>query len=171
YSAGVEQQVGRDFSVGATVQYMQGDDLPRSRDINVGGGVATTATIAGSPQTVTFTRYSTRPFANFNRVIAFESSANSKYRGVTLDVQKRFTNNWQARLAWTHSTVVDNKPDATAVVPFSSGDDAKHVSDPLNIRNDYTYGDNDVRDRVVVSGVWSLDSYAQNIKSGVWHAL
>jgi hypothetical protein len=171
YSAGVEQQVGRDFSVGVTWQYVQGDDLPRSRDINVGGPIGTTATIGSGPATIDFTRYSTRPFTKFNRVIAFESSASSIYHGWTLDVQKRFSNNWQARLAWTHSRVVDNKPDATAVVPFSSGDDAKYVSDPLNIRNDYTYGDNDVRDRVVLSGVWSLDSYAQGIASGFWHAL
>ena len=33
------------------------------------------------------------------------------------------------------------------------------------------FGDNDVRDRVVLSGVWSLDSYAQGISSGFWHAL
>jgi outer membrane receptor protein involved in Fe transport len=170
YSAGVEQEVGRDYAVGVSVQYVQGDDLPRSRDINVGGGAATTATIAGSPLTATFTRYSTRPFTNFARVIAFESSANSRYHGVTLDLQKRFANNWQARIAWTHSMVVDNKPDATAVVPFSSGDDSKYVSDPLNIRKDYAPGDNDVRDRVVLSGVWSLDSYAQGL-TGFWHAL
>ncbi len=172
YSLGVEQEVARDFSVGLTAQYVRGDDLPRSRDINVGTGVPTTATITGGPGTATFTRYSaTRPFTNFNRVIAFESSAISRFHGVTLDVQKRFNNNWQARVAWTHSTVVDNKPDATAVVPFSSGDDAKYASDPKNLRADYTVGDNDVRDRVVLSGVWALDSYAQNIKSGLWHAL
>jgi outer membrane receptor protein involved in Fe transport len=171
YSFGVEQAVGRDFSVGATFQYVQGDDLPRSRDINVGGGVGTTATIAGGPATATFIRYSTRPFTNFARVIAFESSAQSRFNGGTIDIQKRFSDNWQARVAWTHSTIVDNKPDATAVVPFSSGDDSKYVSDPLNIRQDYTYGDNDVRDRVVLSGVWALDSYAQNVKSGFWHAL
>src|SRR5262249_6803644 len=119
-SLGIEQEAGRDFSVGATVQYVQGDDLPRSRDVNVGGPVPTTAAIAGTSNTVTFTRYSTRPFSNFNRVIAFESSAKSRFHGVTFDVQKRFSNNWQARIAWTHSRVTDNKPDATAVVPFSS---------------------------------------------------
>jgi outer membrane receptor protein involved in Fe transport len=171
YSLGVDQEVGRDFAVGVTAQYVQGDDLPRSRDVNVSGPGGVTATIAPSGQTVSFVRYGSRPFTNFARVIAFESSARSLFRGVTLDVQKRFANNWQARVAWTHSTVVDNKPDATAVVPFSSGDDSKYASDPLNLRNDWTYGDNDVRDRVVLSGVWALDSYAQNIKSGVWHAL
>src|SRR5207237_10149787 len=125
-------------------QLVQGDKLQRSHDVNVGGPVYTTATIAGSPATATFVRYSTRPFTNFARVIAFESSARSRYHGVTLDVQKRFNDNGQARAAGTHSTVIDNKPDATAVVPFSSGDDAKHISDPLNIDKDYTFGDNDV---------------------------
>jgi len=171
YSLGVEREVARDLSVGVTAQVVQGDDLPRSRDINVGGGAGVTATILNSPATATFTRYSTRPFTNFQRVIAFESSAKSRYRGVTLDLQKRFNNNWQGRVAWTHSTVRDTKPDATAVVPFSSGDDSKYVSDPLNINKDYAYGDNDVRDRVVVSGVWALDHYAQNLKGGVMHAL
>jgi hypothetical protein len=184
-SLGFEQQVGNDFSVGVTYQYVKGSDLPRSRDINVSNPTTITtpvcnqtsanvskctdpANIVGS---YTETRYTGRPFANFNRVIAFESSARSKYDGLTLDLQKRFSNNWQARLAWTHSRVKDNKPDATAVVPFSSGDDSKYVSDPLNIDADYAYGDNDVRDRIVLSGVWSLDGYASNVKSGVLHAL
>jgi hypothetical protein len=88
---------------------------------------------------------------------------------VTLDFQRRFANNWQARVAWTHSSVKDNRPDATAVVPFSF-DDAKFASDPLNLNSDYTYGDNDVRDRIVLSGVWSLDNYARNL-NGVMHTL
>ena len=171
YSLGLEREVMRDVAAGVTWQFVQGDDLQRSRDINVSGVGTTTATIAGSPATATFIRYGGRPFTNFARIIAFESSAKSRYRGLTFDVQKRFNNNWQARVAWTHATVKDNKPDATAVVPFSSGDDGKYVSDPLNINADYTFGDNDVRDRVVLSGVWALDSYAQNIKSGLWHAL
>ena len=169
-SLGVEHQLGNDFSAGVTYQYVSGTDLPRSRDINVAGPTTVTATIAGGG-TTTFTRYTSRPFTNFNRVIAFESSARSKYNGLTLDLQKRFANNWQARIAWTHSTVRDNKPDATAVVPFSSGDDSKYASDPLNLNKDYAFGDNDIRDRIVLSGVWSLDNYARGLTSGLAHAL
>jgi outer membrane receptor protein involved in Fe transport len=169
-SLGVDHQIGSDYSIGVTYQYVKGDDLPRSRDINVSTPTTIDATIAGGGA-VQFTKYVGRPFSKFNRVIAFESSARSKYDGLTLDLQKRFSNNWQGRLAWTHSTVKDNKPDATAVVPFSSGDDAKYVSDPLNIDKDYTYGDNDVRDRIVLSGVWSLDNYAQHFSNGVLHTL
>jgi outer membrane receptor protein involved in Fe transport len=169
-SLGVEHQLGSDFSLGLTYQYVQGDDLQRSRDINVSTPTTVDATIAGGPA-VQFTKYTGHPFSKFNRVIAFESSARSKYDGLTLDLQKRFSNNWQGRIAWTHATVKDDKPDATAVVPFSSGDDAKYVSDPLNIGKDYTFGDNDVRDRIVLSGVWSLDNYAAHVPSGFLHAL
>lgn len=169
-SLGVDHQLGSDFSIGLTYQYVKGDDLPRSRDLNEGTPTVVDATIAGGGA-VQFTKYTTRPYSHFTRVIAFESSARSKYDGLTLDLQKRFSNNWQGRISWTHSTVKDNKPDATAVVPFSSGDDAKYVSDPLNIDKDYTYGDNDVRDRIVLSGVWSLDNYASHIQSSVLHAL
>src|SRR3954469_14134234 len=169
-SLGVEHQLGSDFSIGVTYQYVKADDLQRSRDVNVSTPTTVDATIAGGGA-VQFTKYPGRPFSKFNRVIAFESSARSKYDGLTLDIQKRFANNWQGRFSWTHSSVKDNKPDATAVVPFSSGDDAKYVSDPLNIDKDYTYGDTDVRDRIVLSGVWSLDAYAQHISSGVLKAL
>ena len=165
---GVEQQLGSDYAVALTYQYVKGDDLPRSRDVNVSGPTTINATIAGDG-TTSFTRYATKPFTNFSRIIAFESSARSKYNGVTLDLTKRFTNNWQSRISWTHGMVKDNKPDATAVVPGT--DDAKYISDPLNIDKDYTYGDADVRDRVVLSGVWSLDSYAQGMKNSILHAL
>jgi outer membrane receptor protein involved in Fe transport len=165
---GVEQQIANDVSVGVTYQFVKGDSLPRSRDVNVSGPTTVTANIAGDG-TGTFTRYTTKPLANFARVIAFESTARSRYNGVTLDLQKRFSNNWQSRISWTHGAVKDNKPDATAVVPGT--DDAKYVSDPLNIDKDYTYGDTDVRDRVVLSAVWSLDSYSQSMKSGLMRAL
>ncbi len=167
---GVEHQLGNDYSFGVNYQFVKGDHLSRSRDVNVSNPVPTTIKIAGG-DSVVVNRYTGRPFTNFTRLIAFESSARSKYNGITLDLQKRYSNNWQSRISWTHGMVKDNKPDATAVVPFSSGDDAKYVSDPLNIDHDYTYGDNDVRDRVVLSGVWSLDSYAQGVKSGVMRAL
>ncbi|HEY6844003.1 MAG TPA: hypothetical protein VI391_07540, partial [Thermoanaerobaculia bacterium] len=166
---GIEQQVGNDYAVSATYQYVRGDDLSRSRDINEATPVPTTMTVAGGG-TVTVNRYTTHPFSNFNRIIAFESSAQSKYNGITLEAVRRFTTNWQARISWTHGTVKDNRPDQTAVVPFSSGDDAKYASDPLNLNHDYTFGDNDVRDRVVVSGVWSLNDYAKGL-SGVTKAL
>ncbi|HEY8131593.1 MAG TPA: TonB-dependent receptor [Thermoanaerobaculia bacterium] len=168
-SFGVERALTNDLAVGVAYQHVKGNDLPRSTDLNVGDPTTVTATIAGDG-TVPFKRYTTRPFTNFARVIAFESTARSNYNGVTLDLNKRFSNNWQARLAYTWSVVKDDRPDATAVVP-GTFDDAKYASDPQNFGTDYTYGDNDVRHRVVLSGVWSLDSYTQGIGNGFLKAL
>lgn len=167
-SLGVEHGLTSDILVGVTYQYVKGEDLTRSADLNIAAPVDVTATIAGGGTTA-FKRYSGRSFANFARIIQFQSSARSRYDGLTLDVQKRFANDWQARIAYTYSTVKDDKPDATAVVP--GVDDVKFVSDSGNFGTDYTFGDNDVRHRVVLSGVWSLDSYSKGIANGFLHAL
>ncbi|HET7434818.1 MAG TPA: TonB-dependent receptor [Thermoanaerobaculia bacterium] len=162
-SLGVEHGLTNDILVGMTYQYVKGEDLSRSTDINIGTPTAANSAIVGDGS-VSYTKYTSRPFSHFARIIEFQSSARSRYDGVTLDLQKRFSHNWQARIAYTYSTVKDDKPDATAVVPGT--DDAKFVSDPGNFGADYTYGDNDVRHRVVLSGVWSLDAYAQTLSSG-----
>ena len=75
-------------------------------------------TVAGGGA-VQYKRYTGRPLQNFARVIEFQSTARSKYDGVTFDLNKRFSRNWQARLAYTYSTVKDDRPDATAIVPFT----------------------------------------------------
>jgi outer membrane receptor for ferrienterochelin and colicin len=165
-SLGIERGVTNDIAVGVTYQYVKGTDLPRTIDINVSNPVAVnvpvfSAKTATQIGTADFTRYTGRPFTNFARILQFQSSADSKYNGVTFDIQKRFSNNWQARLAYTYSKVRDNKPDATAVVPGT--DDAKYAQDPLNLNGDWAPGDNDVPHRIVLSGVWSLDGYTQNL--------
>ncbi|HVT02088.1 MAG TPA: TonB-dependent receptor [Thermoanaerobaculia bacterium] len=163
-SAGIEQGLWNDFSVAVNYQYVKGEDLPRSTDINLGTPTLVPLQIVGGP-IVMVKRFGTdRPFTNFGRIIQFQSSAHSKYNGLTLDLNKRFSNSWQARLAYTYSTVKDDKPDATAVVP--GGDDFKFAEDPQNLRGDYTYGDNDVRHRVVLSGVWAPD-YARGLQNGI----
>jgi outer membrane receptor protein involved in Fe transport len=159
-SFGIERGVTTDISVGLTYQHVQGNDLQRSIDSNVGPSTTVTTPIS-TGGSATYKRYTDRPLANFARVILFQSSADSRYNGWTIDVNKRFANNWQARLAYTFSKVEDNRPDATAVVPGGS-DDAKYIQDPLDIDGDWAPGDNDVRHRVVLSGVWDLDAYTQS---------
>jgi hypothetical protein len=162
-SVGIERGVTDDISVGVTFQHVQGNNLQRSIDANV--GPFDLVTVNGA----TVRKYTNaRPFTNFQRVILFQSSADSRYNGWTLDVNRRFARNWQARLSYTFSKVEDNKPDATAVVPGGS-DDAKYLNDPLDIDGDWGPGDNDVRHRIVLSGVWDLDAYAQGM-TGVKHA-
>ncbi|MEA2239809.1 MAG: hypothetical protein QOC81_4533 [Thermoanaerobaculia bacterium] len=164
-SLGIERGLTNDIAVSVTYQYVKGSDLPRSIDINVSNPTTVTAPIVSAATgaslgTASFTRYTGRPFTNFARIIQFQSSANSQYNGLTLDIQKRFSNNWQMRLAYTYSKVKDDRPDATAVVPGT--DDPKYAQDPLNLHGDWAPGDNDVPHRIVLSGVWSLDGYAQH---------
>jgi hypothetical protein len=172
-SLGIERGLTSDIAVSVTYQFVKGSNLPRTIDINVSNPVLVSVPVvsAASGATLgnpTFVRYSGRPFANFARILEFQSSANSEYNGVTIDVQKRFSNNWQMRLAYTHSKVRDDKPDATAVVPGT--DDPKFAQDPLNLHGDWGPGDNDVPNRLVLSGVWSLDSYSEHM-SGARRAI
>jgi len=153
-SAGVEQVLTNDMAVAVNYLFVKGNDLPRSTDANIGTPANVVVPIVGDGS-ATVKRYGTdRPFPNFARVIEFQSTADSKYNGVTVELKKRYSHNWQATLAYTLSKVMDNKPDATAVVP-QSGDDAKFASDPRNFGADWAPGDNDVRHRIVLSGVWN----------------
>jgi len=157
-SLGVERALTTDILVGFSYQYVKGENLSRSADINIASPVVVDSPVGS------YKRYTGRLYSNFARIIEFQSSATSRYDGFTLDAQKRFANNWQARVSYTYGTVKDDKPDATAVVPGT--DDAKFVSDPGDFSRDYTYGDNDVRHRIVLSGVWDLDTYAQKLSTG-----
>jgi outer membrane receptor protein involved in Fe transport len=152
---GVEKGFSNDFAIALSYLWVKGDHLQRSIDTNVGDSVDTVYHTDNNGD-VHVNKYTTYPFVNFNRVIAFQSSAKSLYNGVTLEVNKRYSNNWQARVAYTLSRVEDTKPDATAVVP-GGGDDFKYVNDPKHPEQEYTFGDNDQRHRLVVSGLWNLD--------------
>ncbi|MGE5718001.1 MAG: hypothetical protein ACM369_15240, partial [Acidobacteriota bacterium] len=154
-SIGVEHAVTPDIAVALSYLYANGQHLQRSTDVNVGSPGTTTYT-DNKGNIYTLVRYGAdRPFSNFNRVIQFQSTAKSEYNGLTLEINKRFSKNWQARVAYTFSKVIDTRPDATAVVPASS-DDAKFASDPRNFLVDRAVGDADVPHRLVISAYWSM---------------
>ena len=162
----VEYGLTNDVAVTATYLVVRGVHLHRSHDINVGTPADATITVAGEGRTLTYKRFpSIRPFTAFDRIIAFESTANSVYHGLTIELTKRYSHNLQFKGAYTWSKVIDDAPDATAVVPQGS-DDAKYVQNPLNIRDDRAVGSNDQPHRLVISGVWDL-RYAQDLASTV----
>jgi hypothetical protein len=165
-SVGVEQVLTNDIAVAVNYLYVKGEDLPRSTDVNIGAPSTISVPIQGDGTSAPFKRFSsTRPFSNFGRIIEFQSTAESEYNGVTLEINKRFSSNWQAKLAYTLGKVTDTKPDATAVVPQST-DDAKYASDPTDFQVDRAPGDNDVRHRIVLSGVWNVD-YGSGVQNPV----
>jgi len=168
-SAGVEYALGADLSVAASYLFVAGRDLQRSRDFNVGTPVPTTYPIQGGGSLTVMRFPDVRPFSNFDRIIRFESTAESNYNGATVELKKRFRNRLQASLAYTLGKVKDTKPDATAVVPGNAGDDAKYASNPADFEADRALGDNDVRHRAVFSGYWDLTYWTHS--TGVAKAL
>ncbi len=164
---GLEYQIQPTMSVEVNYLWVKGTHLTRTRDINLQGPETPTVIgLVGSPtQTFTVNRIPRppRPISGFERIEEFESSANSIYNGLTVQVNKRFSQNYQFLASYTFGKVIDDNPDATSVVPFSF-DDAKMVQDPLNPRGDRAAGVNDQRHRFVLSAIWNLDSYARSLQ-------
>jgi outer membrane receptor protein involved in Fe transport len=154
-SLGAEYALTDDIVVGAGYLYVRGKELQRSTDINLFAPVPTAIPVQGGG-TVTVDQFPTaRPLTNFDRIIEFQSTAESEYNGLTLELRKRFGGKLQYNVAYTLGKVEDTVPDATAVVPNGS-DDAKFASNPFDFGDDLAPGNNDQRHRLVVSGLWDL---------------
>ncbi len=159
-SGGIDYALHDDLAVGVSYLFVAGRKLQRSRDFNIGPATVTNVpVVGGSPLAVA--QYPVRPLSDFNRIIRFESTAESTYNGLTVEVRRPFRGMLQASLAYTFGKVEDTKPDATAVVP-NSFDDAKFASDPGNFEADRAPGDNDVRHRLVFSGYWDLGYWRES---------
>jgi hypothetical protein len=156
-SGAFEWEVARGTLLTATYLHVSGDQLPRSTDINIGTSTPTTYSVAGTGQQLSYYRFAPGPFTNFARVISFQSTAESRYNGLTLELNRRFAAHLSARAAYTLGKVTDTVPDATAVVPGSSTDDAKYASNPADFDLDRTAGNNDQRHRFVFSGVYDTE--------------
>jgi outer membrane receptor protein involved in Fe transport len=167
-SAGIEWEILPGTSLGATYLRVDGRDLPRSTDLNVGAAGSATYTVAGTGEALSYHRFDAGPLTNFARVISFQSTAESEYNGLTLEVNRRFANQFSARLSYTLGKVVDTVPDATAVVPGSSTDDAKYASNPRDFDADRTVGNNDQRHRFVFSGIYDTSALGSNAFARNW---
>jgi len=162
-NAAVEWELLRDTSLTVTYLFVDGSNLPRSIDRNLGTLGSRSFTVAGSSDTFTYHFFGPdRPFANFTRVIGFESTAESRYNGITVELNRRMANHLHFRAAYTLGKVEDTVPDATAVVPGNAGDDVKYASNPASFDSDRTAGNNDQRHRFVVSSVYDTNGLAEH---------
>lgn len=157
WNVNVEMRAARDVAV--TVGYLgvRGMNLTRSRDINLFPEEQFASRLAdGTP--VSFGRRPlTRPNTSFGRITIYDSGASSIYHGMFLQVQKRYSRNFQVQSSYTFSKVIDTAPDATSVVVGT--DDAKNARDTLNPNAERGVGNADVKHRFVVSAVWDTNYY------------
>jgi Carboxypeptidase regulatory-like domain/TonB dependent receptor len=148
-----------------TIGYIgvRGTHLTRTRDINLNPPGPASISLAGSPTTVfNYLRFpGVRPIAGFNRIFRFEDTAHSTYHGLVATANKRFAQGFSFGAAYTWSHVIDDAPDATAVVPGT--DDSKLVYNPLNPRADLASGLDDVRHRFVFHGTWDSTSHTSDL--------
>src|SRR5436305_8044008 len=167
YNLAVEYQVAPDTSVTVGYSGVHGVHIQRTRDINLPNSeVAATAVVAGQPGTLTYSKFNgARPNSSFVRILEFESTSDSNYNSLSFQLNKRFSHNFTLLTSYTWSHVIDDRPDATAVVPGT--DDGKMLYDPLNPALDRASGDDDVRNRFIFSGVWQLDNYSRNMNRNV----
>ncbi len=167
FNGGFEYEIWPNWSVSATYLGVRGSSVQRVRDINTPTAIAVGQ--IGIQNTTTFlplqyfagSLTTGRPIAGFARISQFESTGKSIYHAGTLQVTKRMSRNYQLSASYTYSKVIDDNPDATAVVPFGS-DDAKIIYNPALAILDRAVGNNDQRHRLIVSGIWQLN-YANGL--------
>jgi outer membrane receptor protein involved in Fe transport len=169
---GLEYLIQPSMSIQVNYLWVKGTHLTRTLDVNLQGPETPKVFgLAGSTQTFTVNVVNpVRPIPGFARIEEFQSSANSVYNGLTVQLNKRLSQNYQFLASYTYGKVIDDNPDATSAVPFS-GDDAKMVQDPLNPRGDRGPGVNDQRHRFVLSAIWDLDGYSHSLSHSVRYLL
>jgi hypothetical protein len=167
FSFNLERQLGASYVL--TVGYLgvRGEHLTRTRDINLYPEVPVQGTFSnGTP--VTFLRHPGRVNPAFGRISVFDSGADSIYHGGFVQVQKRFSQNFQAAVGYTFSKVIDDDPDFTSVVVGT--DDYKNAQDTLNPNLERGRGNADIRHRLALSGLWDIN-YGHSLKNGVARGL
>ncbi|HKO95904.1 MAG TPA: TonB-dependent receptor [Pyrinomonadaceae bacterium] len=151
---GFEREVFANTSLSATYLYFRGVHLSRTRDINLSAPVPTTVTDPAGQMFTVLRHPATRPIPGFARISLFESTADSRYHGLALELKRRFTRGFQFIAAYTLSDTTDNRPDQTMVVVGT--DDIKGLQNNLDIRSDWGRSDLDIRHRFVFSPIYEI---------------
>ena len=157
---GIERELVANTSLSVSYLYFRGVHISRTRDINLGAPVPTTVTDPAG-QTFTVLRHPTaRPIPGFARISLFESTADSRYNALAMELKRRFTRGFQFIAAYTFSDTSDNRPDQTMVVV--GADDAKGLQNNLDINADWGRSDLDIRHRFVFSPVYEIGTVFQD---------
>lgn len=157
---GIERELMANTSLSVTWMYFRGVHLSRARDINLGAPVPTVVTDPAG-QTFTVLRHpATRPIAGFTRITLFESTGDSRYNGLAVELKRRFVRNFQFIAAYTASSAKDNKPEQTMVVV--GVDDIKGLMNNQDINADWARSDLDIRHRFVFSPVYEIGRVAED---------
>ena len=115
------------------------DDLPTTRQINPAVYV---------PGATLATRQQNRQYPEFESISSFDPIGRSRYNGLEITVNKRFSRGYSILASYTLSKAKDN----------TSSDDGYNAQDHLNPDDNWGLADPDQRHRMVTSFVWELPS-------------
>lgn len=159
-----EREIMKNTTFSAQFTMFRGVDLSRSRNANLTAPVQTSYQIFTSSGSATGQFLNVLRFSNpvrvagFTRITLFESTAKSFYKGLTLELNRRYTNRFQFGLSYTLSKALDNKPDQTAVTP-GGGDDIKIVGNQFDLSGEWGRSDLDVRHRFIFNAVYETGTF------------
>ncbi|MGH9897890.1 MAG: TonB-dependent receptor domain-containing protein, partial [Pyrinomonadaceae bacterium] len=163
---GFEYQLLPSLSLSVTYLLYRGVHLSRTRDVNLFPAINTQATDT-SGGVFTIERFpgmnlsSTdplRPLSAFSRISLFESTGNSLYNGLAIELTRRYSKGLQFIASYTLSKAEDDKPDQTSVV-VGGGDDFKVAQNTLDPGREFGRSDLDLRHRFVFSPVYELGRF------------
>ena len=144
WSAGIERQIARDFSVNLDFEMSNTVHGDQFRNINL--FPATRFDSDGRP----IYNRNVRPDPRFNQLNDIQSSARATYNALIVSAQKRYSKRTQFQASYTYAHQRDN-----------SGDSFNRVQglvaqDSFNFKQDFGYSLQDIRHRGVLSGVFDL---------------
>jgi len=151
--AGVERLLNADTTIRAEFLFTRGIFLPRTRNINLLPPIILTPANAAALGVENPTAQQLgRPVfgtgridSRFDAVYQLEDSASSTYRGVTLAINKRLSNEFEVLASYTLSKTIDDASDFN-----------EQPANPYDLRAERAVSLQDVRQRFVVSGVFEL---------------
>jgi hypothetical protein len=152
-SAGVERLLSKNLTASATLLLARGIRLSRTRNVNLPPPQLLTPSNATSlgipnpfPQQLGLLVFSTsRLSPQFADIYQWESHANSVYKGVSLSVNRRLSNEIEFSGSYTLSKATDDASDYD-----------EQPSNPYSLEGDKSLSANDQRHRFVFSGTFDL---------------
>jgi len=126
----LDRALGRNYSASIGFVYVSGANLPVVNNINLINPVGTLAD--GRPIYSTAVSAATRMDPRFNQINTLQSIGDSTYKGLTLQLTRRFSGGFQFDLNYSVAKGEDNAP-LTSTLSVQ-GDDGR--SDPSNLDRD-----------------------------------
>ena len=139
WNISIQRELVGNVIVSAAYIGTKADDLPTTRQINP-SLLVPGATLANRQQN--------RMYPEFESISSFDPIGRSRYNGLELTANKRFSRGYSILASYTFSKAKDN----------TSSDDGFNAQDQLNPGDNWGLADTDQRHRIVTSFVWELPS-------------